>query len=131
MVEEAWKLAIEAQDCQGALAVAPVGTPSVCQLPSGPSLKIDVQTPEAVSLGFCSMLLCQISDIDYTPNYAYFKLKISTIRGQLADGAGQNVVRSYQLYLCSRTELPINVKQLLFDDAYLSKVVEDQKSWFT
>jgi hypothetical protein len=59
MVEEAWKLVIEAKDRQWALAGAPVGTPSVCQLPSGPSLKIDPQTQEAVSLEFCSMLLYQ------------------------------------------------------------------------
>jgi len=57
MVEEAWKLAIEAQDRQRALAGAPVGTPSVRQLPGGPSLKIDPQTREAVSLAFCLMLL--------------------------------------------------------------------------
>jgi len=57
MVEESWKLAIEAQDRQRALAGALVGTPSVCQLPSGPSLKIDPQTREASSLEFCSMLL--------------------------------------------------------------------------
>jgi len=44
MVEEAWKLAIGAQDPERALAGAPVGTPSVCQLSSGPSLKIDPQT---------------------------------------------------------------------------------------
>ena len=44
MVEEDWKLLIEAQDCQRALAGASVGTPSVCQLPGGPSLKIDPQT---------------------------------------------------------------------------------------
>jgi len=69
MVNEAWKLAIEAQDCQRALAGAPVGTPSVCQLPGGPSLKIDPQTREAVSLQFCSMLLYQMSDIDYAPKY--------------------------------------------------------------
>jgi len=43
MVEEAWKLAIEAQNCQQALGGTPVGTPSVCQLPGGPSLKIDPQ----------------------------------------------------------------------------------------
>jgi len=49
-VEEAWKLAIEAQDRQWALAGAPVGTPSVCQLPGGPSLKIDPQTREALSV---------------------------------------------------------------------------------
>jgi len=30
MIEEAWRLAIEAQDCQRALAGAAVGTPSVC-----------------------------------------------------------------------------------------------------
>jgi len=59
MVEEAWKLAIEAQDHQRALAGAPVGTPSVCQLPGGPSLEIDPQTREAVSLEFCLMLLYQ------------------------------------------------------------------------
>jgi len=59
MVEEAWKLTIEAQDRQRALAGAPVGTPSVCQLPGGPSLKIDPQTREAVSLEFCLMLLYQ------------------------------------------------------------------------
>jgi len=56
MVEEAWKLAIEAQDRQRALAGAPVGTPSVCQLPAGPCLKIDLQTRQAVSLEFCLML---------------------------------------------------------------------------
>jgi len=44
MVDEAWQLAIEAQDRQRALAGAPVGAPSVCQLPGGPSLKIDPQT---------------------------------------------------------------------------------------
>jgi len=58
MVDEAWKLAIEAQDQQRALAGAPVGTPSVCQLPGGPSLKIDLHTREAVSVYsvFCSSI---------------------------------------------------------------------------
>jgi hypothetical protein len=46
MVETAWKLAIEAQDHQWALAGAPVGTPLVCQLPSSPSHKIDPQTQQ-------------------------------------------------------------------------------------
>jgi len=56
MVDEAWQLAIEAQDRQRALAGASVGAPSVCQLPGGPSLKIDLQTREAVSVYsvFCS-----------------------------------------------------------------------------
>ena len=49
MVDETWKPAIEAQDHQQALAGAPVGAPSVCQLPGGPSLKIDPLTREAVS----------------------------------------------------------------------------------
>jgi len=44
MAEVAWELAIGAQDCQQALAGAPVGMPSVCQLPGGPSLKIDPHT---------------------------------------------------------------------------------------
>jgi len=44
MVEEAWRLAIEAQNCQRALAGSPVGTPAVCQLPCGPSVTIDPQT---------------------------------------------------------------------------------------
>jgi len=44
MVDEAWQLAIEAQDCQQALAGAPVGAPSVWQLRGGPSLKIDLLT---------------------------------------------------------------------------------------
>jgi hypothetical protein len=50
MVDDAWQLAIEAQDCQRELAGAPVCIPSVCQLPGGPSLKIDPQTGEAVSV---------------------------------------------------------------------------------
>jgi len=58
MVDEAWQLAIEAQDCQRAIAGALVGAPSVCQLPGGPSLKIDPQTQEAVSVYsvFCSSI---------------------------------------------------------------------------
>ena len=48
MVDKAWNLAIEAQHRLRALAGASVGTPSVCQLASGPSLKIDPQTQEAV-----------------------------------------------------------------------------------
>jgi len=59
MVEEASKLAIEAHNRQWALAGTPVATPSVCQLPGGPSLKMDPQTREAVSLEFCLMLLYQ------------------------------------------------------------------------
>jgi len=58
MVDEACQLAIEAQDRQWALAGAPVGAPSMCQLPSGPSLEIDPQTREAVSVNsvFCSSI---------------------------------------------------------------------------
>jgi len=59
IVEAAWKLAIEAQDHQRASAGAPVGTPSVCQLPGSPSLKIDPQTRESVGLEFCLTLLFQ------------------------------------------------------------------------
>jgi hypothetical protein len=31
----------------------------------------------------------------------------------------------------SETELRIKIKDLLFDDAYLSKVIDDKNSWFT
>jgi len=58
MVDEPWQLAIEAQDCQRALAGALVGVPSVCQLPGGPSARIDSQTRETVSVNsiFCSSI---------------------------------------------------------------------------
>jgi len=35
------------------------------------------------------------------------------------------------LDLGSETELQLQVKELLFDDAYLSKVIDDKKAWFT
>jgi len=58
MVNVAWKLAIEAEDRQRALAGAPGGAPSICQLPGGPSLKIDPHSREAVSVTsvFCSSI---------------------------------------------------------------------------
>jgi hypothetical protein len=46
------------------------------------------------------------------------------------DGARQTIVCSYLLDLGSETELGMHVKQRLFDDAYLSKVIDDMKSWF-
>ena len=49
----------------------------------------------------------------------------------MADEARRTVVRSYQLDLCSEPYLQIHVKELVVDDAYLSKVFEDKKSWFT
>jgi len=50
MVDDTWKLAIEAQDHQGELAGAPVASPSVCYLPSCPSCKTNPQTQEAVDV---------------------------------------------------------------------------------
>jgi len=49
----------------------------------------------------------------------------------LADGARRTIVRSYRLVLGSETELRLQVKVLLCDDAYLSKVIDDKMSWFT
>ena len=69
IIEEAWKLAIEAQDRQQALAGAAVNTPSVCQLPSSPSLKIHLPIREAVNVRFCLILLDDNSDIDYMQKY--------------------------------------------------------------
>ena len=69
MVDKAWKHAFEGQDCQQVLAGVPVGTTSGCELPSGPSLEINPQTWVAVRFWFCSILLLQIYNIDYTPKY--------------------------------------------------------------
>jgi hypothetical protein len=60
MVEAAWKQAFDAADDQWVLEGAPLGTPSIYQVPSRPSLKIDPQTPEVESLEFCLILLFQI-----------------------------------------------------------------------
>jgi len=49
----------------------------------------------------------------------------------LAAGAHRSLVRRYRLDVGSENELRIKIKELLFDDAYLSKVVDDKKSWFT
>ena len=58
-------------------------------------------------------------------------MKISTIRGRLVHGARCIDVHSYWLDLCSEPELRVQVKELLINDAYLSKVVDHEKSWFT
>jgi hypothetical protein len=49
-VGKALKLAIEVQDGQQALVGASVGTPSVCKLPGGPSLNIDLQAKDSGSV---------------------------------------------------------------------------------
>jgi hypothetical protein len=76
MIDKVWQLAIEAQDRQWALAGSPVGAPFVCQLPSVPSLKIESQTREAISVYsvFCSwiglvMILIPKIYIDKTKHY--------------------------------------------------------------
>jgi hypothetical protein len=56
LVEDPWKLAIDAQDHQQALPGASEGMPSVCQLPSGPFFKIVPQTQKGVSFCYCLML---------------------------------------------------------------------------
>jgi len=131
MVEESSKPAIEAQHRQRALAGAPVGTPSVCQLPGGPSFEIDPQTGEAVSVQLCLMLLYQTYGYWLPRKCTLLKLNISTIWRRLVDGARRTVVPSDWLDVGSETEHQMKVKELLFDDAYLSKVVDDKKSWFT
>jgi len=69
MVENVRKLVIEAQDHQPALAGALVGTPSVCQLLRGPSLKFHLQMREAVSLEFSLMPVYRIYPNDFAPKY--------------------------------------------------------------
>lgn len=58
---------MEAQNRQWASAGGTVGIPSVWQLRGIPSLEIDLQSREAVSLGCGYILLHQISHMDYTP----------------------------------------------------------------
>jgi hypothetical protein len=41
------------------------------------------------------------------------------------------IVRSYSLDSGSGTDLQIQVKELLFDDASHPKVIDDKKAWFT
>ena len=48
MFKEAWNLAIQAQNCQHAVAGTPVGIASGCYLPRCPSLNIDPQTFDAI-----------------------------------------------------------------------------------
>jgi hypothetical protein len=50
MIDEDWKLAVEAQNHQQALAGVSVHTPSLCQLPSSPSPIVDPQSRQAVSV---------------------------------------------------------------------------------
>ena len=69
LVEDALKPAIKDQDCPWASAGAPIGTSSVSELPSRPSLKIDLQLQEAVSFGFSLVLLHQTYYIDCASKY--------------------------------------------------------------
>jgi len=92
---------------------------------------MEAETPIAVSLEFCFMLLYQIYNIVYGPSYIYIRLKITPIRGQWANLVCPTVVCRYQLDLCSENELRIQMKEGLLGMAYLSKGVDDQKLWFT
>jgi hypothetical protein len=67
MVEDVWKLVIEAQDHQCALAGAPVGIPFVLILPGCSSLKMDTLTREPVTLEFNLMLLYPICGYGLPP----------------------------------------------------------------
>jgi len=126
MIDEAWQLAIEDLDWQRKLAGAPVSTPSVCQLPSCPPLK-SIRKPEKPYLftrfsaprlhlwWYQSVKLYTIETKDWYHSRAF---------------ASQSNVQSYRLDLWSATELRIKVKKILFDNAYLSKVINEKKSWF-
>jgi len=49
----------------------------------------------------------------------------------LSDKARRTIVHSYWLDLGSETTLRIHAGELQFDDAYLGKVIDDKKSWYT
>jgi hypothetical protein len=131
MVDETWQLVIESQDRQRALAGAPVGAPSMCQLPCGQSLKIDPQTQEAVSVNSVFSSPIGLMMILNPKKYSELKQKITTIRKRLADGARPTIAGSYRLDLGSETELRIQVKERLFDNACHSNVINDKNAWFT
>jgi len=59
------------------------------------------------------------------------KLKITTIRGQLAHGICRIIVSSYRLDFGSGTDLQIVVKELQVDKAYLSKTINNKILWYT
>jgi len=94
MFEKAWKLAVEAQHYQWALAGAPVETSPACWLPSSPSSIINPHTPNAVSFQFCLLLIYQIYNIDYAPQYTLLKLQMSSIEEWVAKGVRPAVIRS-------------------------------------
>jgi len=77
------------------------------------------------------MLLYQTNGYWLPPKIYILKLRISTLRGWLADVAHQTLVHSDRLDVGSETGLRIKVKELLCDDAYLSKIIDDKKSWST
>jgi hypothetical protein len=53
---------------------------------------------------------------------------MSTTQEQFADKALRTVINCYGLDVGSETALRNKANQLLFDDAYLLKVVDDKKS---
>jgi len=131
MVDEAWKLVIQTQDHQKPFAGAPVGTPSGCQLRGGPPVQIDLQTREAVNNYSVFGFLIELMMIQNLKCLQNSKLKISTIQGSWADGVRRTIVHSYQLDSWWETEFQIQVRELLFDDTYLSKVNNGEIWWFT
>jgi len=76
-------------------------------------------------------MFSQIYEIGYFPKYTLLKQKISTIQGRLAHEAGWTVDWSYWSDLHCGIELQIHVKELLFDNANRSKVMDDKTSSFT
>jgi len=127
MVEEDSKLPTKAYNLQQAVADTPVGTRTVCWLPSDAALPIHLQTCEAGSFEFCLILLYQTYNIHYASKYTQWKMKICTTWGLLVPGVGQTVVSSHWLDVGSETEFCIHAIEieLLFDDAYPSTVVDD------
>ena len=119
MVDNTLKLAIVVQDGQRALAGAPVGTPSVCKLPGGPSHHIDLQTKKAESVwavfGFSIglMMIVNLQDL-YSQNSRVVRFKgvcqmelvelLSVVSGWIKDHRlkfNSKVGRSYLTMLIS------------------------------
>lgn len=79
IVDKASKWTIYVQNHQYTSVCTPEYILSASPLLASLTIDIDLQTPEAVCVGFCIMLLYQTDNINCSLKYTYFKLNISTI----------------------------------------------------
>jgi len=79
----------------------------------------------------CFLLLNWTYDDAKPQKYTHLKLKINTSQGHLADGAWHTSVINYWFDSASENHFRIQVTELLCNDAYLTKVINNKTLWFT